>query len=132
MSYFEQYFLENIVRYYANVLWTICRSIIEKPSVEKKLAPNVGSLKSNCIRKWCSNYHCNLPRGRSPPLNKKWLPSRRMGVVHHFLIWLLSKLPTFRARFFSTTGFFIGFFDFLSYISHYITFPPINISHYIF
>ena len=43
----------------------------KKPSAEKKLPPNVGSLKSNSIRKWCLNYHSHPPRRRSSPLIKK-------------------------------------------------------------
>ena len=53
---------------------------IIKPSAEKMLASNVGSLKSIQIRKWCPNQHLYSPRGRLPPLNKKRPPSKRMVI----------------------------------------------------
>ena len=60
----------------------------------KKLAPNVGSLKGNLIRKWCPNFHSHPPRMQFFFVQGRRPPSRRMGMI---IGPRLSDLITFQA-----------------------------------
>ena len=54
-TYYSTPVQETIVRYYV-IFNEKAVDQYKKPSAQKKVAPNVGSLKSNQIRKWCPSY----------------------------------------------------------------------------
>ena len=65
----------------------VIKILCKKPSVEKKVAPNVGNFNSNQIRKWYPNCHSQMLAAsiviisESGAPKQKRPPSRRMQVI---------------------------------------------------